>query len=100
MARTMAISYRWQESRAAINSKLSVNMSDFQLRVVEENIQQSGCDYVWLDCISVPQREGKLQNTLLARMMSVYSSAYVTLAIRTTAVTEKDRYHCRCWTVQ
>ena len=54
---------------------------------------------VWIDTLSVIQRRGNLQQTLLARMMAVYSSAGMTLALR--SLEEKhNRYHQRVWTLQ
>lgn len=42
-------------------------MSNWQLTELERAIGASGCIYVWIDRIALPQEESPLQRTLLAR---------------------------------
>eukprot|EP00873_Tetraselmis_striata_P022324 jgi/Tetstr1/442588/TSEL_030684.t1 len=100
MHRTMAVSYRWQERSRDLNDDISVNMSNFQMRTLVDAIFSSGCEYVWIDKVSVPQERSELQSKLLSRMLAVYSSALLTLAIRGAEEHQDNRYHRRCWTVQ
>jgi hypothetical protein len=83
MQHTMAVSYRWQAAEAAIAPGMSLNMSRFQIAGLLTAIRHSGCKYVWLDKLSVPQEECALKYTLLARMMAIYAAASSTVAIRT-----------------
>ena len=53
-----------------------------------------------MDKLSVEQEPGPLQSTLLSRMLPVYASARLTLAIRTVETTESSQYHKRAWTLQ
>ena len=46
---------------------LCLNMSDWQLHELEKGITRSGCLYVWIDQLALPQQKCKLQTTLLAR---------------------------------
>ena len=103
MRRTLAVSYRWQPSAISITSDggMSLNMSSFQIQALVEQIPKSGCCYVWIDKMSVCQEPGsELQKKLLARMLAVFCSAQVTLAIRTIEDAEDSRYHKRAWTAQ
>jgi hypothetical protein len=52
--------------------------------------------YVWIDHLSVPQdgAHAHVQVTLLSRMMAVFASAGLTLALRSLEP-EKSRYHQR-----
>jgi len=98
--RTLAVSYRWQPQERQVTEGVSVNMSDFQLRSLVDAIRSTGCDYVWIDKLAVPQDGGFLQRTILSRMLAVYCGAHVTLVMRTAESGELNRYHQRTWTVQ
>lgn len=101
MRRTLAVSYRWQEDAVPITSEtMSLNMSVFQMQTLAEEIPRSNCSFVWIDKLSVCQEEGELQNKLLSRMLAVFSSAQITLAMLATTEKDSDRYHCRAWTAQ
>lgn len=99
MQDTLAVSYRWQRKHAKLADGCDVNMSKFQMRALLVAIDMSGAEYVWLDCLSVPQEDCNLKLTLLVRMLAVYASAKCTLAIR-TAEEPGSRYHERAWTCQ
>uniref|UniRef100_A0A061S613 Heterokaryon incompatibility domain-containing protein n=1 Tax=Tetraselmis sp. GSL018 TaxID=582737 RepID=A0A061S613_9CHLO len=100
MHRTLAVSYRWQPEEREVAEGVSVNMSDFQLRSLAAAVRSSGCDYVWIDKLAVPQDGGSLQRTILSRMLAVYCGAHTTLVLRTAEGGDEDRYHRRAWTVQ
>eukprot|EP00873_Tetraselmis_striata_P023023 jgi/Tetstr1/443287/TSEL_000258.t1 len=77
-----------------------VNMTSWQMRTLAETIRSSTALYVWLDHLSVPQQtHPELMNTLLSRMMAVYTAAGVTLSLR-SCEREGSRYHQRGWTAQ
>eukprot|EP00191_Tetraselmis_sp_GSL018_P000726 CAMPEP_0177603200 /NCGR_PEP_ID=MMETSP0419_2-20121207/15361_1 /TAXON_ID=582737 /ORGANISM="Tetraselmis sp., Strain GSL018" /LENGTH=364 /DNA_ID=CAMNT_0019096907 /DNA_START=1437 /DNA_END=2530 /DNA_ORIENTATION=- len=59
MHRTLAVSYRWQPEEREVAEGVSVNMSDFQLRSLAAAVRSSGCDYVWIDKLAVPQDGGE-----------------------------------------
>jgi hypothetical protein len=90
----LAISYRWQEHKVALSADCSVNMSTWQLTQVRRILSKCNCMYVWIDHISVPQDGSDVQNTLLSRMMGVYASAGLTLALRSVEL-DQNRYHQR-----
>eukprot|EP00873_Tetraselmis_striata_P019033 jgi/Tetstr1/439297/TSEL_027738.t1 len=96
---TLTISYRWQAEEVEICPGLRLNMSRWQLSEVEQALGASGCMYVWIDRIALPQDESPLQRTLLARMMAVYGSSRKTLALRSLEP-DSSRYHQRAWTLQ
>eukprot|EP00951_Prasinocladus_malaysianus_P001131 scaffold7909_cov36-Prasinocladus_malaysianus.AAC.1 len=106
---TLTVSYRWQGEEAEICPGLRLNMSRWQLAELEKAISNSSCIYVWIDKVALPQDGCKLQRTLLARlndrmplrarMMAVYASSRVTLAMRSLEQ-DQSRYHQRAWTLQ
>ena len=59
-------------------------------------LEQSNCLYVWIDHLSVPQEKKyrRMSRLLLSRMMAVYASAGITLALRSIEI-EHSRYHQR-----
>ena len=99
MQETLAISYRWQPEEVEVAPECFLNMKPFQLEAVSEAIASSGARYVWLDRLSVPQEDSGQKQTLLARMMGIYSAATWTLSIRTSE-SPGSRYHQRAWTLQ
>eukprot|EP00873_Tetraselmis_striata_P014659 jgi/Tetstr1/434923/TSEL_023920.t1 len=100
LAETMAISYRWQADEVELAEGSKVNMTKWQMVTLARTIRSSTALYVWLDHISVPQDGHRdLQKTLLARMMAVYATAHITVALRSCEV-EGSRYHQRGWTAQ
>mmetsp|Transcript_8202 Transcript_8202/g.23538 ORF Transcript_8202/g.23538 Transcript_8202/m.23538 type:complete len:133 (-) Transcript_8202:185-583(-) len=99
MSDTMAISYRWQSKIAEVAFNLHVNMNDWQMEQVVLGIERTKCLYVWIDVGSVPQHDKGLKKILLSRMMAVYRSAFVTLALLSRE-SEMNRYHQRMWALQ
>mmetsp|Transcript_33651 Transcript_33651/g.84370 ORF Transcript_33651/g.84370 Transcript_33651/m.84370 type:complete len:709 (+) Transcript_33651:273-2399(+) len=100
MKETLAVSYRWQEEQVELAEGAWVNMTSWQMRTLAETIRSSTALYVWLDHLSVPQQtHPELMNTLLSRMMAVYTAAGVTLSLR-SCEREGSRYHQRGWTAQ
>eukprot|EP00854_Cymbomonas_tetramitiformis_P020415 gene20415-24453_t len=84
-------------------------MSGWQLREILNELEYHPkhlIRYVWIDKIAVPQKNDHmpdLQGTLLSRMMAVYASAKLTLALRSDESTRNEtfsRYHQRSWTAQ
>ena len=93
MCDTMAVSYRWQGSTVTLEGLGDVNMRNWQMESLVKAIRSSGCLYVWLDAFSVPQTEHReLKRVLLSRMMAVYASSFVTLAML-TCEEDAERYH-------
>ena len=93
MCDTMAVSYRWQGSTVTVNGLGAVNMRNWQMESLVKAIRRSGCLYVWLDAFSVPQAgHCELKRVLLSRMMAVYASSYLTLAML-SCEKETERYH-------
>uniref|UniRef100_A0A061RF71 Uncharacterized protein n=1 Tax=Tetraselmis sp. GSL018 TaxID=582737 RepID=A0A061RF71_9CHLO len=101
MQQTLAISYRWQPRFVKLSSRhsLGVNMSAWQMRKLREGIALSGCHYVWIDILALPQQDCQLKDVLLSRMMAVYSNAEDCLVLRTREEAG-SRYHQRAWTFQ
>ena len=92
MCDTMSVSYRWQDSTVKLKGLGDLNMREWQLESLVKAIRRSGCMYVWLDAFSVPQRHSDLKRVLLSRMMAVYASSFVTVALL-TCEDETGRYH-------
>ena len=92
MCDTMAISYRWQHTTVKLEGLGDLNMRSWQLKSLVKAIRRSGCLYVWLDAFSVPQTHSDLKGVLLSRMMAVYASSFVTVAL-VTCEEETGRYH-------
>ena len=92
MCDTMSVSYRWQDSTVRLEGLGDLNMRNWQLESLVKAIRSSGCLYVWLDAFSVPQANGALKRVLLSRMMAVYASSFVTVALL-TCEDETGRYH-------
>jgi len=95
----MAVSYRWQDAETMICPGLRLNMSEWQLGELRHGVANSGCLYVWMDRIALPQHTCGLQVTLLARMMAIYATCRKTLALRALEE-EGSRYHQRAWILQ
>ena len=93
MQETLAVSYRWQATMVQLAEGTEVNMSRWQLESLLDSIKKARPLYVWLDKCCVPQTTHlELKGTLLARMMAVYGTAPVTVALL-TAEEERNRYH-------
>ena len=92
MCDTMAISYRWQHTTVKLEGLGDLNMRSWQMESLVKAIRRSGCLYVWLDAFSVPQTHSDLKQILLSRMMAVYASSFVTVALL-TCEEETGRYH-------
>ena len=92
MCDTMSVSYRWQDSSVKLEGLGDLNMRSWQMESLVKAIRRSGCLYVWLDAFSVPQIHGDLKRVLLSRMMAVYASSFVTVALL-TCEEEIGRYH-------
>eukprot|EP00191_Tetraselmis_sp_GSL018_P011716 CAMPEP_0177598164 /NCGR_PEP_ID=MMETSP0419_2-20121207/12167_1 /TAXON_ID=582737 /ORGANISM="Tetraselmis sp., Strain GSL018" /LENGTH=644 /DNA_ID=CAMNT_0019090519 /DNA_START=568 /DNA_END=2502 /DNA_ORIENTATION=+ len=99
MQDAMAVSYRWQPEAEPVAEGLELNMTPWQMASLEDAIRRSRCLYVWIDRVSVPGSGGRLKRVLLSRMLSVYSTAFLTLVLLSREL-EKDRYHQRAWTLQ
>ena len=103
MPNTLAVSYRWQVAGTGTILKDGVrplNMSQWQMGTLASVLRSSSATYVWIDCLSVPQVSGKLQQTLLARMMATYASAGAGTVVLRSLEEEGERYHQRAWTLQ
>jgi len=81
MQDTLAVSYRWQPDAVPLAEDLDLNMSGWQMASLADAIEQSRCLYVWVDRSSVPSDGGELKRILLSRMLSVYSTAFLTLVL-------------------
>mmetsp|Transcript_37455 Transcript_37455/g.105767 ORF Transcript_37455/g.105767 Transcript_37455/m.105767 type:complete len:98 (-) Transcript_37455:208-501(-) len=94
MQETMAISYKWQPMEKAVPAGLHPNMTDWQLQGMRAPVKQSDCLYMWIGRHSVPQTSSlaDMQQVLLIRMLDVYSSAGITLALYPTELLG-SRYH-------
>ena len=92
MTDTMAVSYRWSQHVVTLGGGLQINMTRWQLEELVLGIERSRCLYVWIDSCSVPQEIPRLKEVLLSRMMAVYGSAFVTLALLSREK-ETERYH-------
>lgn len=101
MQETLAISYRWHDENGVdLGNGMELNITEWQTACILQVINTTGCLYVWMDKLAIPATDTKrLQKTLLSRMMAVYSSALVTLVLRSRE-TDGDRYHQRVWTLQ
>eukprot|EP00873_Tetraselmis_striata_P026617 jgi/Tetstr1/446881/TSEL_003661.t1 len=101
MEETLAVSYRWHdEQRVPLGEgNLELNINRWQAASLLAAIKAAGCRYVWMDNLAIPHDVPGVQRTLLSRMMAVYSSALVTLVLR-SAEHGGCRYHQRVWTLQ
>eukprot|EP00873_Tetraselmis_striata_P003753 jgi/Tetstr1/424017/TSEL_014628.t1 len=101
MDETLAVSYRWHDEASVPlgDGGLELNINRWQAASLLAAIEAAGCQYVWMDTLAIPQDVAEVQSTLLSRMMAVYSSAAITLVLR-SAEAEGGRYHQRVWTLQ
>ena len=65
---------RWQLEEIKVCPELTLNMSRWQLEELEKALGRSGCLYVWIDRVAVPQNVCELQRTLLARFVVAYDN--------------------------
>ena len=102
MPNTIAVSYRWQMGTGTVikDGVRPLNMSRWQMATLASALRSSPATYVWIDFLSVPQEPGKLQQTLLARMMATYASAGAGTVVLRTVEEDGERYHQRAWTLQ
>ena len=91
-----AVSYRWQEKKIQLTKDCAVNMSEWQMTRLLEALRKCNCLYIWIDHMSVPQgdEDPDMQEQLLSRMMAVYSSAGLTIVLRSLEL-PNSRYHQR-----
>ena len=98
MQQTLAVSYRWQECKTRLSDSATINMNTWQLQQLLRAVNHTGCLYVWIDALAIPQDGSTLQYQLLSRMMAVYSSCTNCIVLRTVEK-PRERYHQRAWCV-
>ena len=98
MQQTMAVSYRWQECKTRLSDSATINMNTWQLQQLLRAVNHTGCLYVWIDALAIPQDGSALQYQLLSRMKAVYSSCTNCIVLRTVEK-PRERYHQRAWCV-
>jgi hypothetical protein len=92
MCETMSVSYRWHDQPLDVGDLGPINMKPWHLEALIKAIDCSRCLYVWVDACGVPQKDCALKRVLLSRMMSVYASSFVTVALLSRELST-DRYH-------